>query len=95
MIRTALLICIENTFWNTGITKTDANFLDLFKASFAFYVESGTKEIVEAEIDLLTRSHQLKDGPATEEFKAMFCKMVIEHFLPERRSHFSIRTPHI
>ena len=78
LIPTALLICIENTFW-TPIIRKNLKFLDLFKQSFTFYVESRTKEMAEAEIDILC--DQLKGGQVTEEFKAMFCKIVIEHLL--------------
>ena len=56
---------------------TDVNFLDLFKASFTFYVESGMKKKIEADIDTLTN----QGGPATKEFEAACFEFVIEHFL--------------
>ena len=72
----ALLICTENTFWNLS---TDANFVDLFKTSFTLYVESGMKKKMEAAIDIL-RNEQ-GGWMVTKDFKAKFCKIIIEHFL--------------
>ena len=64
---------------------TDGNFVDLFKASFIFYVESGKKEIVEAGIDVLRNEGR---HLATMEFKARFCKIVIEHNLCKFHSFY-------
>jgi hypothetical protein len=70
---TALLICMENTFWNQ-----DGNFVNSFKKSFTLYVESGTRKQVEADIDILGYpSGHLE----TDEFNKKFCKIVIEHDL--------------
>jgi hypothetical protein len=71
---TALLICMEDTFWN--ISK-DRNFLKLFKKSFTLYVESGMRKETDADIDLLLRSQS--GYPATDEFKEKFYNIVIEH----------------
>ena len=72
---TALLICMENTFWNIS---NDGNFVELFKKSFTLYVESGMKKKMEAEIDILrNQGGQL----VTKEFKAKFYKIIIEHYL--------------
>jgi hypothetical protein len=48
LILTALLICLENTFWHIS----DGNFVDseLFKKSFELYVESGMIKKIEADI---------------------------------------------
>jgi hypothetical protein len=72
---TALLICMENTFWNiTG----DGSFVELFKKSFKIYVESGMRKKIEEEVDILrNQSGHL----VTNEFKAKFCKIIIEHYL--------------
>ena len=72
---TALLICMENTFWNIS---RDGNFVELFKKSFTLYVESGTRKKVEADIAILSNQ---SGHPATDEFKAKFCKIIIEHYL--------------
>ena len=68
---TALLICMENTFWNSG----NGNFVKSFKKSFKLYVDSGRKKRAEAEIDIL--GIEQGGGPATEELY----KFVIEHYL--------------
>ena len=68
---TALLICTENTFWNSR----DANFVKSFKRSFKLYVNSGMRKRAEAEIDIL--KNEQGGGPATEELY----KFVIEHHL--------------
>ena len=72
---TALLICMENTFWNIS----RGNFVEMFKKSFEFYVESGMRKQTEADIDIL-RNEQ---GGSTvmEDFEKTFYKFVIEHFL--------------
>ena len=72
---TALLICMENTFWN----QRDGNFVKSFKRSFKLYVDSGMKKKVEAEIDGL-RNEQ-GGSRATEDFKAKFYTFIIEHYL--------------
>ena len=68
---TALLICMENTFWNIS----DGSFVKLFKKSFTLYVESGKKKKLEADIDILMNQCQ----PGTENFGAKFYKIVIEN----------------
>ena len=72
---TALLICMENTFWNIN---KDVNFVELFKKSFTFYVESGMKKKLEAAVDIL-RNEQ--GGWRTKDFKEKFYKIIIEHYL--------------
>ena len=75
-LATALLLCIENTFWD--ISK-DGNFVELFRKSFTLYVESGMKKKMEADIfDMLRNQggHQV-----THEFKEKFYKIIIEHYL--------------
>jgi hypothetical protein len=76
---TALLICMENTFWNISIGR-DGNFVKLFKKSFALYVESGMRMKTEADVDIL-RNELLVEGPVTEGFKAKFYEIIIEHYL--------------
>ena len=75
LMPTALLICMENTFWNIS----RGNFVELFKKSFEFYVESGMRKQTEADIDIL-RNEQ-GGSTVTENFKARFYAIVIEHFL--------------
>ena len=76
---TALLICFENTFWTVN-RDGNYNFVKLFKKSFALYVESGTRERLEAAIYILLRDDQgASEWTVTKEFKEKFCKLVVEH----------------
>jgi len=75
---TALLICIENTFWNIS---SDDNFVKSFKKSFTLFVDSGMKMKVELEANKL-RSEQR----ATEDFKAAFFELITNHYLPHSNS---------
>ena len=52
--------------------------MELFKKSFTLYVESGLSKKIEADIDILR-----KQGGhlVTKEFKAKFCKIIMEHIL--------------
>jgi len=77
IIFTALLICLENTFWNIS---RDVNIVESFKKSFSLYVESGMRKKVEAEIDIVLRNEQ-GGFLVTEDFKAQFHKIIIEHHL--------------
>ena len=78
LISTALLICMENTFWNIS---TDVNFADLFKMSLTLYVESGMKKKMEANIDIL--GNEQGGYLVTEDFKAKFFNIIVEHYLRE------------
>ena len=73
---TAVLICLENTFWNRG----DGNFVESFKKSFTLYVDSGMRKKAEAEIEKL-RSENTRKHLASEDFEARFYKLIIEHCL--------------
>lgn len=75
---TALLICMENTFWDIH---RDGNIVQSFEKSFTLYVDSGIRKKVEAEIDMLRNEHWQGGGPANENFKAKFCNLIIEHYL--------------
>ena len=81
LMLTALLICMENTFWNIG---RDGNFVESFKKSFIVYVESGMREKMEAGLDILRNQG---GHLVTKEFKAGFCKMIIEHYLCKFQVH--------
>ena len=72
-ILTALLICIENTFWNINLNG-DGNFVELFKKSFTLYVESGMREMTERDLQIL-RNEQ--DPPSLGEFY----KFIVKHYL--------------
>jgi hypothetical protein len=69
---------MENTFWSIR-TQRGINFAELFKKSFKLYVESGTREKMEAAINILLDEHSgcLK----TEDFKAKFYTIISEHYL--------------
>ena len=89
MMPTALLICLENTFWNIS---GDGNFVELFKKSFTLYVESGMRKKIEAVLDDNIR---YGDGGVTGEFKEKFCKIIMEHLLrkfPIFLFYFSLST---
>ena len=70
-ILTALLICIENTFWNIN---GDGNFVELFKKSFTLYVESGLREMTERDFQILKDG---QDPPSHDEFY----KFIVNHYL--------------
>jgi hypothetical protein len=76
LIPTALLICTENTFWGISI---DDSFLVLFKKSFTSFVESGLKEKVEIDIDILRNEEG--EFLVTEDFIAKFYKFIVDHYL--------------
>ena len=76
-IPTAVLICTENTFWDIN---EDGNFVELFKKSFTLYVESGRREIVESDIDIL-RNEQGRFSLEDSDFNAKFYKFIVEHYL--------------
>ena len=71
-ILTALLICIENTFWD--IKGDPGNFVELFKKSFTLYVESGLREMTERDIQILRNER----GPPSH---AEFYKFIVNHYL--------------
>ena len=74
-IPTALLICIENTFWNIN---GHGNFVELFKKSFKFYVESGMREMTERDFEILRK----EQNPSRDEFY----KFIVNHYL--RKFHY-------
>ena len=84
---TALLICLEDTFWYTGIQvsmefhHTRNNFAEFFEESFTFYNESGMREKVEAEIDILTNEQGGSPATMDSDFVKKFYTTIIENFL--------------
>ena len=85
LILTALLICMENTFWNI---RRDGSFVKSFKKSFTLYVKSGMMNRMEAELDRL-RFDESGDMTRIQEFKTEFCDIVIEHCLSNCKFHCS------
>ena len=74
---TALLICMENTFWNIS---RDDDFVKLFTESFALYVRSGMRTKTEADINILGK--ELEGGSVVaKDFKERFYKIIIEQYL--------------
>ena len=69
---------MENTFWNLSTDK-DGSFVELFKNSFALYVERGTREKTVAAIGILI--YELGGHRMTEDFKNKLFKIVTEHYL--------------
>ena len=76
-IGTAVLICMENTFWNIS-RDAPGKFVKSFKKSFKLYVDSGMRKKAEAEIDELGVESKLL---ASEDFMARFLKLIIENYL--------------
>jgi hypothetical protein len=91
---TALLICMENTFWHSG----DHNFVELFKRSFKLYVESGTRKKLEAAINLLRNDSEQVEHLVTDSepvdfdsfFEAKFYMLITEHLLRKFHSFFAV-----
>ena len=54
--------------------------MESFKKSFTLYVDSGMRKKAEAEIEKLRGENKDKDL-ASEDFKASFRKLIIEHYL--------------
>ena len=80
---------MENTFWDIS---RDSDFVKLFKKSFTLYVESGLKETVKKDIDIL-RNEQ-GGFLLTKDFKAKFHKFIVEHYL--RKFHcFYLHLTHL
>jgi hypothetical protein len=73
----------------TSLIGTDVNFVELFKKSFTLYVESGMRKRTEADIDIL-----INEQGGCPDFKADFCKIIIEHYL--RKIHcFYLHLTHL
>ena len=53
--------------------------MESFKKSFSLYVDSGMREMVEVDIDMLRN----KEGKflVTKNFKEKFCKFIVHHYL--------------
>ena len=77
LIPTALLICIENTFWNIN---GDGNFVKLFKKSFTLYVKSGRREMTERGIDLEILRNDW-DLDLDSSFNSTLYKFIVDHYL--------------
>ena len=78
LMPTALLICMENTFWNIS---GDGNFVESFQKSFTLYVDSGMRMKAEVEADILRSEQGDSEHLATKVFEARFCKLVADHYL--------------
>jgi len=72
----ALLICMEKSFWNIN---GNGNFINSFKDSITLYFVSGMWKKVVEDIGIL------KNGPhgfpVTKDFEEEFCKFIVEHYL--------------
>ena len=55
LIPTALLICMENTFWNIN---GDEGFVKVFEKSFTLYVKSGRRKMTERDMIEMLRNDQ-------------------------------------
>jgi hypothetical protein len=86
LIPTALLICIENTFWKDG------NFLESFKESFTLYIDSGMRMKAEVEANILGNVDGKSEHQATKDFEERFCKLIINHYLRKIHCFFKHST---
>ena len=84
LMSTALLICMENTFWRIS---GESNFVELFKKSFTCYVESGMRSKVEADIDMLRNQSGYL---VADEFKAKFFKIISDNLLRKFHCFFAL-----
>ena len=67
---------MENTFWDIEI---NSNFVELFKKSFTLYVESGMREMMERDIEVLRNEQgDFLAGPAMVKD---FNKFIVDNFL--------------
>ena len=79
---TALLICMENTFWSIRpASGRGDNFIELFKKSCKLYVESGTRKKTEVAINILLNEQGGCLPDETEDFKTKFIKIISENYL--------------
>ena len=69
---------MENTFWDIN---TDENFVKLFKKSFRFYVESGMREMMERDIEILRNEQGGIFAHGDKDFNAKFYKFIVDHYL--------------
>ena len=69
---TALLICLENSFWYQSTT---SSFIDAFGKAFGLYKETGTQERLEIALK------ELGDWSSKEIFKAAFSELLLKHHL--------------
>ena len=71
---------MENTFWNI---ERDGNFVELFKRSFTLYVESGMREMMERDIEVLKNEQEEFSAQPTnaKDFNAKFYKFIVDHYL--------------
>ena len=86
LISTALLICVENTFWNIN---DDDNFVKVFKKCFTLYVKSGKMETTERDIEILKNEQGeifTRDSSPWDSDYAKFYKFIVDHYL--RKFHY-------
>ena len=86
LISTALLICVENTFWN--INDGDGNFVEVFKKSFSLYVKSGKREMTERDIEIFKNEQgelEISTRPGDSDY-TKFYKFIVDHYL--RKFHY-------
>ena len=71
LISTALLICMENTFWNIN---GDEDFVKVFEKSFTLYVKSGRRKMTERDIEMLRNDRGEIPAGGLYEF-------IVDHYL--------------
>ena len=90
LIPTALLICMENTFWNVN---GDSDFVKLFKKSFELYVKSGRRKMTERDFKIL-RNEQGEISAQAKDFNGKFYEFIVDHYL--RKFHcFYLHSIHL
>jgi len=80
LIFTALLICMENCFWD--ISSGKFYFVASFKKSFTIYVASGMMEKVAKDIVMLGNEQSGFLVTEDSEFNAKFYRFIVDHYLP-------------
>ena len=80
LISTALLICMENTFWK--INDGDGNFVKVFKKSFTLYVKSGKRGMTERDIEILKNEQgEILTYDSSPGDYAKFYMFIVDHYL--------------
>jgi len=74
----AILICLENSFWNYSNTVT---FIDSFQEAFKLYTQTGVREKAETSLKLL--ANYPPQYPSTSEpFQSALLTTLLQHRLP-------------
>jgi len=73
----AILICLENSFWNQSKTVT---FIDSFQKAFKLYTQTGVREKAETSLKLL-KDYPSQYSSTSEPFKSALFTTLLQHRL--------------